>query len=48
MQVAKFFPGCDFCDGRQYDPTSKIVYDGIGMITPAKQAENIIKYKEYK
>ena len=45
MQVAKFFPGCDFCVGRPYDPTSKLGYDGIGMITPAKQAENIIKYK---
>jgi organic radical activating enzyme len=48
MQVAKFFPGCDFCVGRPYDPTSKLGYDGIGMITPAKQAENIIKYKEFK
>ena len=48
MQVAKFFPGCDFCVGRPYDPTSKIGYDGEGMITPAKQAENILEYKEYK
>ena len=22
VKVAKFFPGCDFCDGRPYDGTS--------------------------
>ena len=48
MNVAKFFPGCDFCVGRPYDPTSKIGYDGKGMITPAKQSKEILEYKLYK
>jgi organic radical activating enzyme len=44
----KFFPACDFCDGRPYDPSSKVGYDGEGMIVPAKQSPQPIDYKEYK
>ena len=48
VQVAKFFPGCDFCVGRPYDPSGKKGYDGKGMIEPAIQAPNTIDYKVYK
>ncbi len=48
VQVAKFFPGCDFCVGRPYDPSGKIGYDGKGMIKPAIQAPSTIDYKFYK
>ncbi len=44
----KFFPACDFCDGRPYDPSSKLGYDGKGMITPAKQTQKPLPYKLYK
>jgi organic radical activating enzyme len=48
VKVAKFFPGCDFCDGRPYDPTSKLGYDGTGMIAAGEQVTNPISYKSYK
>ena len=48
MQVAKFFPACDFCVGRPYDPSGKRGYDGKGMIKPAIQAPKTIDYKVYK
>tara|TARA_X000000368_G_scaffold388896_1_gene350771 strand:+ start:1993 stop:3225 length:1233 start_codon:yes stop_codon:yes gene_type:complete len=48
VKVAKFFPGCDFCDGRPYDPTSKLGYDGRGMIPAGEQVKNPIPYKSYK
>jgi len=48
MQVAKFFPGCDFCVGRPYDPSTKVGYDGRGMIKPAIQASNTLDYKVFK
>ena len=32
IKVAKFFPACDFCDGRPYDATSSTGYDGKGII----------------
>ena len=48
VKVAKFFPGCDFCDGRPYDPTSKVGYDGTGMIAAGEQVTNPISYKSYK
>ena len=48
VQVAKFFPGCDFCVGRPYDPSGKVGYDGKGMIEPAIQAPYTIDYKVYK
>ena len=44
----KFFPACDFCDGRPYDPSSKLGYDGKGMITPAKQTPKPLDYKVYE
>ena len=44
----KFFPACDFCDGRPYDPSSKLGYDGVGMIAPARQTPAPLSYKEYK
>ena len=48
VKVAKFFPGCDFCDGRLYDPTSKKGYDGTGMIAAGEQVAEPISYKSYK
>ena len=48
VKTAKFFPGCDFCDGRPYDPSSKIGYDGRGMIAAGEQVGSPIPYKEYK
>lgn len=42
-----FFPACDFCEGRPYDPSSSIGYSGKGMIEPAKQTKNPIPYKLY-
>ena len=47
VKVAKFFPGCDFCDGRPYDPTSKLGYDGKGMIPAGEQVASPIPYKVY-
>jgi len=47
VKVAKFFPGCDFCVGRPYDPTSKLGYDGSGMIPAGEQVANPIPYKSY-
>jgi len=46
--VAKFFPGCDFCDGRPYDPSSSKGYDGKGMIEPGKQTKTPLSYRVYK
>ncbi len=48
VKVAKFFPGCDFCVGRPYDPTSKVGYDGKGMIAAGEQVSKPISYKSYK
>jgi len=48
VKVRKFFPACDFCDGRPYDPSSAKGYDGKGMITPAIQTSKPIPYKLYK
>jgi len=48
VKVAKFFPACDFCDGRPYDPSSKLGYDGRGMIAAGEQVSDPISYKEYK
>ncbi len=48
VKVAKFFPACDFCDGRPYDPSSKLGYDGRGMIPAGEQVSTPIAYKEYK
>ena len=48
VKVAKFFPACDFCDGRPYDPSSKLGYDGRGMIPAGEQVTSPIPYKVYK
>ena len=48
VKVAKFFPGCDFCVGRPYDPTSSLGYDGKGMIEAGQQASQPIPYRLYK
>ncbi len=48
VKVAKFFPACDFCDGRPYDGTSKIGYDGKGMIEAGIQTKKPLAYKKYE
>ena len=48
VKVAKFFPACDFCDGRPYDPSSKLGYDGKGMIPAGEQVSSPMSYKAYK
>jgi organic radical activating enzyme len=47
VKEAKFFPGCDFCVGRPYDPSGKIGYDGIGMIPAGEQVSSPMPYKVY-
>ena len=47
VKVAKFFPACDFCDGRPYDGTSKVGYDGKGMIEAGIQTTKPLPYKKY-
>ena len=47
VKVAKFFPACDFCDGRPYDGTSKVGYDGKGMIEAGIQTDRPLPYKKY-
>ena len=47
VKVAKFFPACDFCDGRPYDPASNVGYDGKGMIPAGEQVAAPIPYKVY-
>ena len=47
VKVAKFFPGCDFCYGRPYDPSSSLGYDGRGMIAPGEQVSKPMAYKVY-
>ena len=41
----KFFPACDFCDGRPYDPSSSVGYDGRGMIEGGLQVAKPVPYK---
>ena len=48
VKTATFFPACDFCDGRPYDPSSKLGYDGNGMITAGEQVSSPLPYKTYK
>ena len=47
VKVAKFFPACDFCDGRPYDPSSAKGYDGKGMIPGGIQTSKPLPYKQY-
>jgi len=46
VKMDKFFPACDYCDGRPYDPTTAKVYDGKGLITAGKQVSEPIKYNQ--
>ena len=46
--MEKFFPACDFCDGRPIDPTSALEYDGKGMITPGHQTSKPLPYRQFK
>jgi organic radical activating enzyme len=47
VNETKFFPACDFCDGRPYDPSSKLGYDGKGMIAGGEQVSSPLPYKVY-
>ena len=47
VKVAKFFPACDFCDGRPYDGTSSVGYDGKGMIEAGIQTSKPLSYRQY-
>ena len=48
VKMEKFFPACDFCDGRPRDPTTALKYDGTGMITPGHQTSKPLPYRQYK
>ena len=48
VKVAKFFPACDFCDGRPYDASSPLGYDGKGTIEAGIQTSKTLPYKLYK
>jgi len=48
VKITKFFPACDFCDGRPYDPSSALGYDGKGMIAAGQQTSKPLSYKVYK
>ena len=47
VKTVNFFPACDFCDGRPYDPSSKLGYDGKGMIPMGEQVSSPLPYKAY-
>lgn len=47
VNMRNFFPACDFCVGRPYDPTTAEVYDGKGFIKAAEQAGSPIEFKKY-
>ena len=48
VKAAKFFPGCDFCVGRPYDPTNSLGYDGKGLIPAGEQVAKNLPYKRYE
>ena len=48
VKMQKFFPACDFCDGRPIDPTTALKYDGAGLIEPARQTKKPLPYKQYQ
>jgi organic radical activating enzyme len=48
IKMQKFFPACDFCDGRPVDPTTALMYDGVGMVKAGVQTPKRLQYKEYK
>jgi organic radical activating enzyme len=47
INVYSFFPACDFCDGRPYDPLSKKGYSGKGIIKAGIQTKKVIEYETY-
>ena len=48
VKNSTFFPGCDFCVGRPYDPSNNLGYDGKGMIPAGEQVSESIPYKVYE
>ena len=46
VKMEKFIPGCDYCDGRPYDPTTAKVYDGKGLIVAGKQTQSPMPFKK--
>ncbi len=48
VKAASFFPGCDFCVGRPYDPSSKLGYDGKGIVKAGVQTSKPISYRLIK
>ncbi len=48
VKMQKFFPACDFCDGRPVDPTTALKYDGAGIIEAGIQAPKPLPYKQYR
>ena len=44
VRATKFFPGCDFCVGRPYDPSSKLGYDGKGLVKAGVQTSKPLPY----
>ena len=47
VTMQKFFPACDFCDGRPIDPSTALKYDGKGIIKAAHQTSKPVPYKQY-
>ena len=45
VRATNFFPGCDFCVGRPYDPSSKLGYDGNGIVKAGVQTQKPLPYK---
>lgn len=48
VKAASFFPGCDFCVGRPYDPSSKLGYDGKGIVKAGVQTSKPLPYRLIK
>ena len=48
VKAASFFPGCDFCVGRPYDPSSKLGYDGKGIVKAGVQTSKPLPYRIIK
>ena len=44
VKTRSFFPGCNFCDGRPYDPSSNLGYDGLGTVVPGIQTSQPLPY----
>ena len=48
VKAASFFPGCDFCVGRPYDPSSKLGYDGKGIVKAGVHTSKPLPYRIIK